>query len=52
MKKKLRPMGNSWGFVTTKTMLEHMEVNPLKDEVEILFDDKTIILKKAEDKTK
>lgn len=37
MKKKLRPMGNSWGFVTTKTMLEHMEVNPLKDEVEILL---------------
>ncbi len=52
MKKKLRPIGNSRCFILTKTMLEYMEVNPLKDEVEILFDDKTIILKKAEDKTK
>lgn len=45
-------MGNSWGFVITKTMLEYMEVNPIKDEVEILFDDKTIILKKAKDDIK
>lgn len=52
MKKKLRTMGNSWGFVITKTMLEYMEVNPIKDEVEILFDDKTIILKKAKDDIK
>lgn len=52
MKKSLRTMGNSWGIVITKTMLEHMEINPVKDEVEIIFQDKAILLKKASENEK
>lgn len=49
MKKSLITIGNSWGVILTKTMLEHMEINPTKDNIEITFQGKAILIKKAED---
>lgn len=52
MQKRLRPMGNSYGFVVTKTMLEYMEVNPVLDNVEVIFDNKSIVIKKGKKEVK
>ncbi len=46
MHKKLREMGNSWGFVIPKALLELMNVNPVLDEIEIKVVDKTLVLSK------
>lgn len=46
MKRKFIPVGNSWGMIFTKTMLEMLDINPEKDKVEIEYDKKTLTIKK------
>ena len=46
MKKKFTKIGNSWAMLFTKTMLEMLDVNPEKEQVEIEFDKKTLIMEK------
>ena len=38
MNKKFTKIGNSWAMLFTKTMLEMLDVNPEKEQVEIEFD--------------
>lgn len=49
MKRKFTKIGNSWAMLFTKTMLEMLDINPEKEQVEIEFDKKTLIMKKEED---
>ncbi len=51
MRKKFTQIGNSWGLIFSKTILELLNVNPVKDEVDIkVVDDKLIITKYKEEK--
>ena len=47
MKKKFTNIGNSWGILFTKTMLEILDINPETEQVEIEFNKKILIMKKA-----
>lgn len=47
MKKRLRQLGNSWGFVIPKPFLELLEINPMLDEVEFKLVDDELRIKKA-----
>ncbi len=51
MKKKFTTIGNSWAILFTKTMLELLEVNPEKEQVEIEFDKNVITIKKENKKS-
>ncbi|MBR6297686.1 MAG: hypothetical protein IKR34_00415 [Candidatus Gastranaerophilales bacterium] len=51
MKKKFTKIGNSWAILFTKTMLELLEVNPEKEQVEIEFDKNVITIKKENKKS-
>ena len=46
MKKKFTKIGNSWAMLFTKTMLQLLDVNPEKEEVEIKFDKNKLIIEK------
>ena len=46
MKKKITRIGNSWAILLTKTMLELLEINPEKEQVNISFENKSMIIKK------
>lgn len=46
--KKLKQIGNSWGIIIPKSILELMGINPVKDYIEIELDNKTYKIKKAE----
>ena len=48
MKKKFTKIGNSWAMLFTKTMIEMLDINPEKEQVEIGFDKKILIMKKCE----
>lgn len=48
MKKKFTKIGNSWAMLFTKTMIQMLDVDPEKEEVEIEFDKKTLMMKKEE----
>ncbi len=50
MKRKFIPVGNSWAMLFTKTMLEMLDVNPEKDQVEIEFDKKVLKMEKLSNK--
>lgn len=47
MKKKFTKIGNSWAILFTKTMIEMLDVNPEKEQVEIEFDKKVLKMEKA-----
>lgn len=50
MKKKFNQIGGSWGIIFPKAILELINVNPVKDEVDIkVVDDKLIITKYKEE---
>ena len=51
MKKKFTKIGNSWAILFTKTMLELLEVNLEKEQVEIEFDKNVITIKKENEKS-
>lgn len=44
--KKLRQLGNSWGIVIPKAILQAMNINPVLDEMSITIEGDTIKLKK------
>ena len=46
MRKKLRQLGNSWGLIINRTLLEIMNINPVLDEIEIIVEKDEIRLKK------
>ena len=46
--KKLRQIGNSWGIIIPKNILEMMNINPVLDYIEVELDNKTYKIKKAE----
>jgi len=46
MKRKFTKIGNSWAMLFTKTMLQMLEVDPEKEQVEIEFDRKRLIMEK------
>ena len=50
--KKLRAIGNSWGIIIPKNILEMMKINPVLDEIEVELDNKVFKIKKAEKQEK
>lgn len=46
MKRKFTKIGNSWAMLFTKTMLEMLDVDPDKEQVEIEFNKKQLIMEK------
>ena len=46
MHKKLRQMGNSWGIIIPKALIEIMKMNPVLDEIEIIVEMDEIRLRK------
>lgn len=44
--KKFRQLGNSWGIVIPKAIIQAMNINPVLDEMSITIDGDTIKLKK------
>ena len=46
MKRKFINVGNSWAILFTKTMLEMLDIDPQKEQVEIEFDKKVLVMKK------
>ncbi len=52
MNKTLTQIGNSWGIIIPKTLLNLMKINPSKDEVEFEFIKDEIIIRKAKKQDK
>lgn len=51
MHKKFTQIGNSWGLIFSKTILELLNINPVLDKAELkVVDDKIIISKYKEEK--
>ena len=46
MKKRLTQIGTSWGVIIPKTILEMLNINPVKDNIEFLFNGDEIVIKK------
>jgi len=46
MKRNFITIGNSWGILFTKTMIEMLDVDPETEEVEIEFNQKILTMKK------
>lgn len=44
--KKLREIGNSWGVVIPKAILEGLRINPVLDEVSLYIENDSILIKK------
>lgn len=47
--KKLRPIGNSWGIIIPKTILEIMGINPVLDNIDVDLDNKVLKIKKSKE---
>ena len=45
--KKLHQIGNSWGVIIPKTILEIMGINPVIDQVDFDLENKVLMIKKA-----
>lgn len=50
MKKKLTAVGNSWALLFTKTIIELLNIDPTKDELELEFEGNILKLKKYNEK--
>lgn len=44
--KRLREIGNSWGVVIPKAILEGLRINPVLDEVSLYIENDSIVIKK------
>ena len=44
--KKFRQLGNSWGIVIPKAIIQAMNINPVLDEISITIEGDSIKLKK------
>ena len=47
IKKKLAQIGNSWGIVIPKAVLDMNDINPILDEVELYMQDNEIRIRKV-----
>ncbi len=45
--KKLRNIGNSWGIILPKAILEGLGINPILDEVELYIENNEIRIRKV-----
>lgn len=45
--KKLRNIGNSWGVIIPKAILEGLRINPVLDEVELYLENNEIRIRKV-----
>lgn len=50
IKKKLSTIGNSWGVIIPKQILDGLSINPVIDEVYIKIEDNGIKIIKADNK--
>ncbi len=46
IKKKFTAIGNSWGIIIPKAILEGLSINPVIDEVALKIDNNTIKIEK------
>lgn len=44
--KKLRQLGNSWGIVIPKAILEGLRINPVLDEVSLHIENDSVVIRK------
>lgn len=44
--KKFREIGNSWGIIIPKAIIEGLNINPVLDEVELYLHDNEIRIRK------
>lgn len=47
--KKLHQIGNSWGVIIPKTILEIMGINPVLDKVDFDIQNKVLMIKKSKE---
>ncbi len=47
LKKKITSIGNSWGVIIPKVILDCLNINPVRDEVTIEIEPDGIKIKKA-----
>ena len=48
MKRKLSRSGNGWSVFLPKVIIELLDIDPEKDEIELENENKTLLIKKAE----
>ena len=48
--KKLKQIGNSWGVIIPKPILEIMGINPVLDNIDFDLENKTLKIKKSDKK--
>ncbi|MBO6271303.1 AbrB/MazE/SpoVT family DNA-binding domain-containing protein [bacterium] len=46
IEKNLRNIGNSWGIIIPKPILEGLDINPVKDKVELYIENNEIRIRK------
>jgi len=44
--KRLREIGNSWGIVIPKAILEGLRINPVLDEVSLHIENDSVVIRK------
>lgn len=47
MRKKLYKSGNAWAVIIQKTILELLDINPERDEIELSVENKVLKIEKA-----
>lgn len=47
LKKRLSNIGNSWGIIIPKSILEMLNINPVRDEVSLEIEADGLKIKKA-----
>ncbi len=50
IEKKLRNIGNSWGVIIPKAILDGLRINPVMDKVEIYLENNEVRIRKVEKK--
>lgn len=46
--KKLIQIGNSWGIIIPKALLDILKINPTKDKIDISIENETLKITKAQ----
>lgn len=46
MIKKLIQIGNSWGLIIPKAILDVLKINPVKDKIEFIVRENEIVIRK------
>ena len=50
IEKNLRNIGNSWGIIIPKSILEGLNINPITDKVELYLENNEIGIRKQQKK--